>query len=419
MRLIQVASLVELTIRTPYEREDMMSTPTTQESSMDSIATRRSPLLNGQGFKLVLFAFNLRGGLSTTTAKGAHYPTWENNVRLAQMADGAGFEAIIPVCRWKGFGGRSDYHGTSFETITWAAGLAGVTNYSTLVATAHVPTIHPILAAKQATTVDHISGGRFAFNIVAGWYAAELEMFGGSLDEHGERYARCAEWMDFVKKLWIDTDEFDLQGRFYSARKVSASPKPIQKPCPVIISAAGSPRGLAFAGQHADVVFTTSPTIEEMAVQVPSLRQRIWDQFNREVTVLACVTIMCRPTEREARDCWDHCVRVSGDRVAAENWIRTMSSQSRLHSERRFTELIREQLDLVVAGQATPQVVGTPEQVVEYMSRLSDIGVDGATISFITNWESELVYFIDEVMPLMEHNRLRTPFIRASERADV
>jgi hypothetical protein len=75
-------------------------------------------LKNSQRYKLALFAMNLTGGLACTTAEGVLHPTWENNVRLAKTADRAGFEAIIPVCRWKGFGGPSDWHGTSFETMT-------------------------------------------------------------------------------------------------------------------------------------------------------------------------------------------------------------------------------------------------------------------------------------------------------------
>jgi alkanesulfonate monooxygenase SsuD/methylene tetrahydromethanopterin reductase-like flavin-dependent oxidoreductase (luciferase family) len=44
-------------------------------------------------------------------------------------------------------------------------------------ATSHVLTIHPIMAAKQATTIDHITGGRFALNVVTGWHRSEIEMF--------------------------------------------------------------------------------------------------------------------------------------------------------------------------------------------------------------------------------------------------
>ena len=57
--------------------------------------------------------------------------------------------------------------------------------------TTHVPTIHPIVAAKQCTTVDHLSGGRFALNVVCGWYSQELRMFGLPAPEpSGSRLAR-------------------------------------------------------------------------------------------------------------------------------------------------------------------------------------------------------------------------------------
>ena len=53
--------------------------------------------------------------------------------------------------------------------------------------TSHVPTVHPIMAAKQATTVDHISGGRFALNIVCGWFAPEARNVRRA--DHGARHA--------------------------------------------------------------------------------------------------------------------------------------------------------------------------------------------------------------------------------------
>ena len=102
------------------------------------LAVRRSgynylmlpPLLNDNEFKLCLFAFNLTGGQTISTAEGVNDPTWEGNIRLAQMADRAGFEALVPVGRWIGFGGPSQYHSKSFESYTWAAGLGAKTDYS-------------------------------------------------------------------------------------------------------------------------------------------------------------------------------------------------------------------------------------------------------------------------------------------------
>ena len=64
------------------------------------------------------------------------------------------------------------------EVYTWATALATQTENIVLFATSHVPTVHPILAAKQGATIDHISGGRWGRNTVCGWFTPEMEMFG-------------------------------------------------------------------------------------------------------------------------------------------------------------------------------------------------------------------------------------------------
>ena len=61
------------------------------------------------------------------------------------MADRAGIEALVPVARWKGFGGKTNFNGTCFETYTWAAGLAAATRQVAVFSTSHVPTVHPIV----------------------------------------------------------------------------------------------------------------------------------------------------------------------------------------------------------------------------------------------------------------------------------
>jgi alkanesulfonate monooxygenase SsuD/methylene tetrahydromethanopterin reductase-like flavin-dependent oxidoreductase (luciferase family) len=116
-------------------------------------------------------------------------------------ADCAGFEALVPVARWKGFGGATDFNGTCYETLAWAAGMGALTSHAAIFSTTHVPTIHPIVAAKQCTTVDHLSGGRFALNVVCGWYSQELRMFGLPPMDHDMRYAYAEEWLEVVRKL--------------------------------------------------------------------------------------------------------------------------------------------------------------------------------------------------------------------------
>lgn len=367
------------------------------------------PLLKEGGFKLGLFAFNNTGGLSMTAAEGRIIPTWDNQIRLARMADQAGFEAVIPGARWKGYGGASDYAGTGFETLSWAAGIASATDYTTVIATVQVDTIHPVLAAKQAVTVDHISGGRFGFNLVAGWNPTEMGLFGATLVDHEARYDRCDEWIDFVERMWREDEEFDVSGRFYKATGVLSKPKPLQSR-PVIINAAASGRGQRFVAEHADVCFTTAERIEDITAKVAETRQSVFDIAGRGIKVLGCLTVMCRDTEEAAKRHWDYCIKEKGDREAGLRWARSFTQNSKTYDEATSERLLAT-LDNAIAGLQTPQAIGTPEQVAAKICSMAEAGLDGLTISFISDWEEELERFNREVLPLLEQAGLRQPFV--------
>ena len=157
-----------------------------------------NPLFNDNKLKLGTFGTNVSGGCSITKADGALEINWPYVLKISKIADDIGLEALVPVARWRGFGGETDFNSRCFETYTWAAGLGGQTQQAAVFSTSHVPTVHPILAAKQATTIDHVSNGRFALNIVVGWYQPELEMFGSKVMEHDTRYAYADEWIEIM-----------------------------------------------------------------------------------------------------------------------------------------------------------------------------------------------------------------------------
>ena len=132
---------------------------------------------------LGLFGANCSGGRSLTTVPERWPADWDETVTMAQMADVAGIDFLLPIGRWKGYGGATDWQGTSFETITWATGLLAATERITVFGTVHVPLFHPISAAKMMVTADHVGHGRFGLNIVAGWNEDEFAMFGVSLQD--------------------------------------------------------------------------------------------------------------------------------------------------------------------------------------------------------------------------------------------
>ena len=187
--------------------------------------TCRSPTLtNNSNLKLGLFGSNCSGGLAFTSVTERWNASWDNNSRLAELADRAGLECIIPVARWKGFGGQTNVNGSSFETINWATGLLAHTQQINVFGTIHVQMIHPVLAAKQLVTADHVGDGRLGVNIVCGWNRDEFEMFRTEQHAHDVRYEFAEDWWSVVTALWTRDGLFDHKGNSFRSRTSKRSP---------------------------------------------------------------------------------------------------------------------------------------------------------------------------------------------------
>jgi dimethylsulfone monooxygenase len=366
-----------------------------------------NPLWNGNKMKLGIFGSNVSNGCAMTTAEGRLETTWPNTKMICTTADRAGFEALVPVARWKGFGGKTNFNGTCFETYTWASAISAITDQISVLSTSHVPTVHPILAAKQATTIDHVSSGRFTLNIVCGWFQPELEMFGAKIMEHDERYTYASEWLHVLRLLWTSEEEFDFEGKYFQIQKGFHQPKPIQRPFPAIMNAGGSPVGQRFAAKEADIAFVSieKHDAETVKSRVDALRRLAYDEFKRPVQVWNSSYVVCRPTEKEATDYLNYYVKEKGDWEAVDNLVRIFGMQS-LALPKHVLEEFKFHF---IAGWSGFPLVGTPEQIVDQLLMLSRNGLDGTALSFV-NYQEELPQFIEDVVPLMEQAGLRSPF---------
>src|SRR6185437_6100882 len=126
---------------------------------------------------------------------------WDDIARVAQLADDAGLDFLLPLQRWRGYGGATDPRGWCMETLTHAAGLASVTSRIAIFATAQVPIVHPAYAARAIASIDHISGGRAGLNVVCGWNEHDFAMF-DAVDVGGDkRFDQGTEWIRIFKRL--------------------------------------------------------------------------------------------------------------------------------------------------------------------------------------------------------------------------
>jgi dimethylsulfone monooxygenase len=352
--------------------------------------------------KLGLFSFNVSGGMMATSVPTSYELTWEHTRRIARQADAIGFEALIPVGRWRGFGGRTNFAGESFETYTWAAGLAEATDRIMVFATSHVPTVHPILAAKQAATIDHIAGGRFGLNLVMGWFTAEMEMFGGRQKEHDERYRFGTEWADIVKRLWTDEEPFDFDGAFFHLKGAQAYPKPVQAPHPLLVNAGSSPAGIDFSARSCDINFVGMGSFEMGKASSDAVRKRARDVYRHDISTMTYATIVCRDTEAEARRDYEAMVAAI-DWDAIDNLVRVFGLEGQSYGDAEAVRRLRTQFAMGWGGMT---FVGSPEQIVDKLAQTSAIGIDGIVLGF-NDYVVELEHFDRRVMPLLRQAGLR------------
>jgi F420-dependent oxidoreductase-like protein len=109
---------------------------------------------------------------------------------------------------------------------------------------------NPVVLAKLAVTVDHLSGGRLEFGVGAAWAEIEHEMYGIEGLDH--RVGRLSESLQIMKSLFTN-DRTNFEGRYYRVKDAIANPKPVQKPYPPFWIGASGATTLRLVARHADV----------------------------------------------------------------------------------------------------------------------------------------------------------------------
>lgn len=357
------------------------------------------PMRGPNAFKLGVFSMNADGGLTLTKVPERWPATWPELLRMAQYADAAGYEFLLPIARWKGFGGEMNSREWSFETLTLASALAAATQRIAVFSTVHVPMVHPVLAAKALATIDHVSGGRAGLNVVCGWNPEEFDLFGLTLIE--DRYGQGLEWFEILERIYTSEQPFDYDGKYYQLKGVSGKPRPVQQPRPVTLNAAFSAPGRDFAARAADFLFTTFTEIEKGREPIEDMRMRS-AETGRDVGVFTTCHVVCRPTRAEAEDYYDRYAVQFEDSASVEKYMGAKQKHSQSHSEETY-RLHRKRF---AGGGGTYPLVGTPQDIAEKMVRMHEVGFAGTTLSFV-NYLNELPYFTDSVLPLLREAGLR------------
>jgi FMNH2-dependent dimethyl sulfone monooxygenase len=363
----------------------------------------RMSMHNANKLKIGLFGSNCSSGRAVTLVPERWSGSWPDNLKLARMADEAGLDFLLPIGRWKGYGGDTDYQGATLETITWATGLLASTKRVTVFGTVHAPLFNPVIAAKEMVTADHIGEGRFGLNIVVGWNEGEFQMFGVKQRDHESRYEYAQEWIDVIKMIWSDKEDFDFEGEYLKMKGIKGKPKPYGGARPVIMNAGASPVGQAFAIRNCDAFFlqASRTSLEETAQKVANAKAQAKEQ-GRELGVYTVGVITCRPTKKEAEDYWHYSIVEHADWRAVDDILALKNITAQNTAPEKFQQIRTG----YAQGMGGLPIVGDPDHVASQLIDLSRAGLTGVALSLV-NYIDELPFFCDEVMPRLERVGLR------------
>src|SRR5436305_1358939 len=171
------------------------------------------------------------GGWLRNVADEQMEASWEYTKKLAIRSEEIGYGLTLVAELF-----LNDIKGIdapSLDAWSTAAALAAVTKRLELMVAVR-PTFHlPALLAKQAANIDHIGGGgRLSLNVVSSWWADEAKKYGVHFEQHDDRYARTAEWLEVVGRFWHE-DHFTFEGRYYEVADAMMQPKPLTHPRPM------------------------------------------------------------------------------------------------------------------------------------------------------------------------------------------
>jgi len=310
---------------------------------------------------------------------------------------------------------------------------------------------HPYQLAREFSTLDHVTDGRIAFNVVTSYLESAAANLG--LDErmeHDERYDRAQEFMEVCYRLWEDSWDDDAvvrdrdSGTYTDPEKVhdihfegeyfdvpgphGCEPSPQRTP--VIYQAGSSDRGREFAARNAEAVFVSQPNEQAVREYVADLRERAASHGRDPASLGFFPGIV--PVVGETEELADAKYESYVDSIDVEGVLTLLSGftdidLSELDPDQKLEHVetqamqgvvnafttnddrewtVREVAEYAGLGTTSPVVVGTPEEVADEFERWHDeLGVTGFNVKEIVRPDS-LQDFVDLVVPELRERDL-------------
>lgn len=337
---------------------------------------------------------NVSGGLVVSKIEQRTHWDIDYNRQLARIAEDAGFDYALTQIRFTAGYGAEYQH----ESVAFSHALLGATEKLKVIAAILPGPWTPALAAKQLATIDQLTAGRIAVNIVSGWFKGEFQAIGEPWLEHDERYRRSEEFIRALKGIWTQ-DNFTFKGDFYRFHDYNLKPRPIQRPHPEIFQGGSSRAARDMASRVSDWYFTNGNSVEGIKVQVDDIREKAAAN-GHSVKIGVNAFVIARDTEVEARAVLAEIIdKADPEAVNAFGHAAKQAGAASPEGEGNWAKSSFEDLVQYNDGFKT-NLIGTPQQIAERIVALKAVGVDLVLAGFL-HFQEEVRYFGEKVLPLV------------------
>ncbi|KAI5913460.1 dimethylsulfone monooxygenase SfnG [Thauera sp. 2A1] len=365
--------------------------------------------MSRENIKFAYWVPNVSGGL--VVSKIEQRTSWDidYNRKLAQIAEKAGFDYALSQIRFTAGYGAEYQH----ESVAISHALLAATEKLRVIAAILPGPWHPAVLAKQIATIDQLTGGRVAVNVVSGWFRGEFHGIGEPWLEHDERYRRSQEFIEVLKGIWTQ-DNFTFKGDFYRFHDYTLKPKPLQQPHPEIFQGGSSRAARDMAARVSDWYFTNGNTVEGIKAQVDDIRAKAAANGHK-VKIGVNAFIIARETEEEAQAVLQEIIdKADPEAVNAFGDAVKQAGKASPEGEGNWAKSTFQDLVQYNDGFKT-NLIGTPQQIAERIVALKAVGVDLVLGGFL-HFQEEVAYFGEKVLPLVRELEAKAQSSAAARR---
>ena len=331
--------------------------------------------------------------------------SYEYNRRVALLAEDTGFDFIMSMAKWRGYGGVTQHWRFSLDSQILMAALAAITTRVRIIPTVHTLLQNPAVTAKMIATLDQVSGGRSGLNVVTGSYKDEFAQMNAWRDDvgHDERYDLADEWMGIIQRLWRE-EAVSHRGRYFTMDDCHSDPKPAH--APFLVCAGTSAKGMRFVADQMDAMFAGGRDYAELGATCAQVKAMAAER-GRRVRTYTMMTLVIGQTDAEAEAEAEH-YRAGFDEEACFGMMRAYGFlDAEIGRENAFVQSAR-------SGFMATRIVGSARTVAAKMIEvIGSCSLDGMMLIF-PDYLRSMPIFAAEIMPLV-----RSSFPASKEMAHV